>query len=498
MNIGRLLDVLDELGIAENTLVVFTSDNGPEEGAGSPGPFKGRKRYLNEGGIRVPTIVQWKGKVKAGSKSDRFAVNTDLFPTFMDAIGKPMPTTTRLDGISFLPLLLESSSVQQKAVEKHGDERVVLWYTHCLDYPKFTAAWSHGYKIIWYDYEGRKSKNLPAPWRAFNMELDPTENNNLLPVLAEQCSELGSQSSAANSSVISWSDINADSTLRDKTSQQKLAILKLMRYLQIEMYLFRYEGEFDWLLYHDNRPAETGQNCKTRKVYEINSLPWNSHINVPKFCGSSVTSEDGFGCGCEFAACSAGWYSKENTWVHPTFAGLTHFSPMKGSLQHFLRSILEWTSFQDICEGHSLISTSDATKRSAARRIEETNKLNCQHQHSNKQDIGLLPSNSIAATEEGFDNLGYSRGDFIGNEWKRSCHARVHFNDELQQYYLTTATCAYDKPILTLNFHGTPRHVAICPESFQHLMNAEKSKNYLDDSLFLAVSYLALLPQRKY
>ena len=60
-NIGRLVSLVDSLGIAENTLIFFTSDNGPENEAGSAGPFKGRKRLLAEGGMRVPAIAQWTG-----------------------------------------------------------------------------------------------------------------------------------------------------------------------------------------------------------------------------------------------------------------------------------------------------------------------------------------------------------------------------------------------------------------------------------------------------
>lgn len=85
-NIGRLLDLFDSLGIANNTLVVFTSDNGPENGAGYTGGLKGRKRLLTEGGIRVPCIWQWKGHIEAGSLSDKFALTTDLFPTILHAV----------------------------------------------------------------------------------------------------------------------------------------------------------------------------------------------------------------------------------------------------------------------------------------------------------------------------------------------------------------------------------------------------------------------------
>lgn len=105
-NIGKVLDLVDSLGIGDRTLIVFTSDNGPENGAGNSGPFKGRKRLLGEGGIRVPAIVRWKGHVKAGSTSDKFVLTTDLFPTFTHAAKIKMPSHIRIDGVSVLPMLL--------------------------------------------------------------------------------------------------------------------------------------------------------------------------------------------------------------------------------------------------------------------------------------------------------------------------------------------------------------------------------------------------------
>ena len=74
VNIGNVLDTLDELHISENTLVIFTSDNGPEPGQGTGGSFKGSKRELREGGIRVPAMVQWKGKIAPGITSDKFVL----------------------------------------------------------------------------------------------------------------------------------------------------------------------------------------------------------------------------------------------------------------------------------------------------------------------------------------------------------------------------------------------------------------------------------------
>jgi arylsulfatase A-like enzyme len=107
-DIGRLLDLLDELGLAEDTLVVFSSDNGPITAGGqdphffqSAGPLRGLKFSLYEGGIRVPCLVRWPGRVVAGSVSERVSDFADLFPTLAELTGMPVPDG--LDGVSILP-----------------------------------------------------------------------------------------------------------------------------------------------------------------------------------------------------------------------------------------------------------------------------------------------------------------------------------------------------------------------------------------------------------
>ena len=82
-NIGHLRRAVKELGVAESTLIVFLSDNGPENNVGSAGPYKGRKRSLQEGGIRVPCIWEWQGVFPADLRLDSFGLSTDLFPTFL-------------------------------------------------------------------------------------------------------------------------------------------------------------------------------------------------------------------------------------------------------------------------------------------------------------------------------------------------------------------------------------------------------------------------------
>jgi len=107
-SIGMLLDTVEELGIAEDTLIVFHSDNGPEVGAGNPGPFKEKKRSLLEGGIRVPAIWQWKGHLQAGSTTDAWGANVDMFPTFLEAAGLTPPAHVKWDGLSLLAALERS------------------------------------------------------------------------------------------------------------------------------------------------------------------------------------------------------------------------------------------------------------------------------------------------------------------------------------------------------------------------------------------------------
>lgn len=110
-DIGRIGAKLKQLGIDEDTLVIFSSDNGPHKEGGvkpdffdSNGPLKGIKRDLYEGGIRVPTIARWPGKVEAGSECDHISAFWDILPTFAELAGAQEPEG--IDGISFAPALL--------------------------------------------------------------------------------------------------------------------------------------------------------------------------------------------------------------------------------------------------------------------------------------------------------------------------------------------------------------------------------------------------------
>lgn len=103
--IGRVLKQLDVLNLAENTLVVFFSDNGGMGAVTAQHPLPGSKGMLYEGGVRVPLIVKWPGKTKAGSLTDSPVIGVDFYPTLLEVANIQKPLNTDVDGDSFVPLL---------------------------------------------------------------------------------------------------------------------------------------------------------------------------------------------------------------------------------------------------------------------------------------------------------------------------------------------------------------------------------------------------------
>jgi arylsulfatase A-like enzyme len=128
--IGRLLDLLDEYGIADNTIVLFFSDNGGGSSADNA-PLRGRKGQMFEGGLRVPCIVRWPGKIPAGTTSDAFLTSLEVVPTLCAATGAALPKGVALDGFDMLPVLqgkkrlLRSEMFWQRKLDKGA--RVDHW-----------------------------------------------------------------------------------------------------------------------------------------------------------------------------------------------------------------------------------------------------------------------------------------------------------------------------------------------------------------------------------
>lgn len=168
--VGEIMDKVEELGIADNTMIVFTSDNGPHQEAGadpeyfnSNGPFKGLKRDLYEGGIRVPMIVSWPGKIAPNTRTDHVSAFWDVFPTFSEIVGADVPDN--LDGISFLPTLLGD--------ENQLNHEYLYWEFH--EKGGRQAVRKGNWKAVKYNV----LINTEATLELYDLSKDPGEENNL-------------------------------------------------------------------------------------------------------------------------------------------------------------------------------------------------------------------------------------------------------------------------------------------------------------------------------
>lgn len=179
--VGAIREKITELGLADNTLIIFTSDNGPHlEGGADPdyfdsnGPLQGYKRDLYEGGIRVPMIATWPGHIAAGSQSDHISAFWDVWPTMAELTGSSIPEN--LDGISFLPTLLG-----QEGQQKHD---YLYWEFHEKDGRQ--AIRQGDWKAVRYNV----FSNPDAPVELYNLTTDIGETNNLAGEYPEVAAEM--------------------------------------------------------------------------------------------------------------------------------------------------------------------------------------------------------------------------------------------------------------------------------------------------------------------
>ena len=164
--VGRLRQLLVDLGVADNTIVLFTSDNGPEDGVPgindvAKGNLRGNKRDLFEGGVRVPTIIEWPGEIAPGSNTDFASGVIDLLPTLVEIWDIDMPDDRPIDGESILPVLQGNGT----ATSRNG---AMFW--------DFQSARS----IL--DPAGRFkaiSTNNGTTWQLYDLIADPRETINL-------------------------------------------------------------------------------------------------------------------------------------------------------------------------------------------------------------------------------------------------------------------------------------------------------------------------------
>lgn len=167
--VQRLLDKLESMGELENTLILFTSDNGPTEENDfdpnqflSSGELRGIKRDMYEGGIRVPLIAAWPGRIQPGTTSEQSAAFYDLMATFADAAGIAAPADT--DGLSLLPTLLGGDSAQHDHL---------YWE---LQVSKEAENFRQGVRLG--DWKGIRY-GVGAPLELYNLASDPQETRDL-------------------------------------------------------------------------------------------------------------------------------------------------------------------------------------------------------------------------------------------------------------------------------------------------------------------------------
>lgn len=114
-SVGRLLERIDQLGLADNTIVVFFSDNGMYGDYRTRKPLRGAKGHLYEAGIRVPMMVRWPGRVEPGSTCSVPVISNDFYPTLLEAVGGNTNVPS-IDGVSLMPLLMQSAETKRDAI----------------------------------------------------------------------------------------------------------------------------------------------------------------------------------------------------------------------------------------------------------------------------------------------------------------------------------------------------------------------------------------------
>ncbi len=159
-NVGRVLNKLEELQLARDTVLIFLTDNGPQRARFNSG-MRGLKGSVYEGGIRVPCFMRWPGRIGPGSKVDRLAAHIDVFPTLAEACGVALPRGAHIDGKSLMPLMKDSRAAWQ--------DRTLFFQWHRGDTPELyrnSAARDERWKLV-------NGKEL------YDLEIDPAEKTDV-------------------------------------------------------------------------------------------------------------------------------------------------------------------------------------------------------------------------------------------------------------------------------------------------------------------------------
>ncbi len=203
--VGRVLDTLEANGLAENTLIFFTSDNGGASYIGLPDinkPYRGWKLTHFEGGTHVPFMASWPAKIAGGSELAAPIHHIDLYHTFAAAAGVAVPRDRKLDGVDLLPHIRRETSAP----------------------PHTTLFWREGHhqSVLHRDWKLIRADIPNKPW-LFNLEQDPTEQNNVAQRYPEKVAELEALLAAHNAEQADplWPSVINDPQLIDKTELEE-------------------------------------------------------------------------------------------------------------------------------------------------------------------------------------------------------------------------------------------------------------------------------------
>jgi arylsulfatase A-like enzyme len=175
-NVGRLLAMLDAEKLADNTIVIFLTDNGPGSVRFNAG-MRGYKGTVYEGGIHVPCYIRWPKHLRAGRVVEPIAAHIDILPTLVDAVGLKIPQNLKIDGKSLLPLLEGKNDVQ-------WPDRGLFFQWHRGDAPELGRAFAvrtERYKLVGPEpipKPGQPKPELPEP-ELYDLQSDPYENQNV-------------------------------------------------------------------------------------------------------------------------------------------------------------------------------------------------------------------------------------------------------------------------------------------------------------------------------
>ncbi len=190
-HVGRVLDALKQLGLEDNTVVVFCSDNGPDSlgtrefgnletpDMGNPGPFRGNLGDANEGSIRTDAIIRWPGQIKPGSTSYAMFSIMDFFPTFTNIVGGKMPADRPIDGVDQTDVLLGKNNrpARESLLTFVGDQIVAARWKQFRVYFTDEAPTGNGPQRL--PGVGSNSAPMNGYPKVFNIEADPQEDLNV-------------------------------------------------------------------------------------------------------------------------------------------------------------------------------------------------------------------------------------------------------------------------------------------------------------------------------